>query len=133
MSSFQLSVVAPDKTVVDEVTEIVAAPGVEGYFGVMAGHEPFVTQLKAGVLTYKDAAGQDQTVAIAGGFLEAGRDHVIVLADAAERSGDIDEARALAAIERAKARLQKPGADVNVARAQAALEKAANRLRFLGR
>ncbi|MCH8274316.1 MAG: F0F1 ATP synthase subunit epsilon, partial [Armatimonadetes bacterium] len=49
MNTFQLSVVTPDRQVIDEATESVVAPGVEGYFGVMAGHEPFVTQLEVGV------------------------------------------------------------------------------------
>jgi F-type H+-transporting ATPase subunit epsilon len=131
-NTFQLSVVSPDKTVADEVTESVTAPGVEGYFGVQAGHEPFVTQLKTGVVTYRDAAGQDQKVAVSGGFVEASGDHVIIIADSAERSGDIDKARALAAVERAKARLSQPTQDTALERANAALERATNRLKVAG-
>lgn len=131
-STFQLSVVAPDKTVVDEIAESVSAPGVLGYFGVLAGHEPFVTQLRTGVVTYRDAGGREQTVAVSGGFVEASSDHVIIIADSAERTGDIDRARALAAQERAKQRLAQAGTDVNVARAQAALERATNRVNLAG-
>lgn len=132
MNTFQLSVVAPDKTVVDEVTESVSAPGIKGYLGIWANHEPFVTELRVGVVQFKDAAGQNQLVAVAGGFLETDGKHVIVLADSAERSGNIDRARALAAAERARKRLDSGDPDLDIARATAALERATNRLRLLG-
>jgi F-type H+-transporting ATPase subunit epsilon len=131
-STFQLSVVAPDKTVIDELTDTVVAPGVNGYLGVQANHEPFITQLRVGVLEFRDAGGTMQKVAIAGGFLETDGEHVIVLADAAERSGDIDRARAMAAAERAKQRLQEKSSDLNLDRATAALERAANRIKLAG-
>ena len=131
-ATFQLSVVSPDKTVVDEATESIVVPGTEGYFGVMAGHEPFVTQLRTGVVTYTDAAGQEQTVAVSGGFVETSGDHVIVIADSAERSGDIDRARALEALERAKERLENRTSDVSLERAQASLERSTNRIKIAG-
>ncbi|HWP30437.1 MAG TPA: F0F1 ATP synthase subunit epsilon [Fimbriimonadales bacterium] len=130
MSMFQLSVVSPDRIVVDEVAESLVAPGVEGYFGILAGHEPFVSQLKIGALKFRDAGGRDQKVAVAGGFLEASGDRVIVLADAAERAEEIDIERARAALERARKRLEEK--DVNIVRAQAAIERALNRLKVAG-
>lgn len=131
-ATFEISVVSPDKTVIEELTDSVIAPGVNGYFGIQAGHEPFVTQLRVGVLEFRDAGGTMQKVAIAGGFLETDGEHVIVLADAAERSGEIDRARAMAAAERARKRLQERSADINLDRATAALERAMNRLKLVG-
>ncbi|GIV02170.1 MAG: F0F1 ATP synthase subunit epsilon [Armatimonadetes bacterium] len=128
MTTFQLTIVAPDRTVVDEVTDSVSAPGVQGYFGVWAGHEPFVTQLKPGVVAYNDAAGKTQYVAVAGGFLEAAGDHVIILADAAEAQRDIDIERARAALERAKKRLEAIGEGVDAERARAAADRAMARI-----
>jgi F-type H+-transporting ATPase subunit epsilon len=101
-STFQLSVVAPDKTVVDEVVDSVTAPGILGYFGILAGHEPFVTQLKPGVVTYRDAAGAESHVFVAGGFCEASGDAVIILADRAEPPTTKERAAALAAAENAR-------------------------------
>ncbi|MDQ2987392.1 MAG: ATP synthase F1 subunit epsilon [Armatimonadota bacterium] len=101
-SSFQLSVVAPDKTVVDEVVDSVIAPGMQGYFGILAGHEPFVTQLKPGVVTYRDAAGAESHVFVAGGFCEASGDSVIILADRAEPPTTKERATSLAAAEVAR-------------------------------
>lgn len=131
-NTFQLSVVSPDKTIVDEVTEVVMAPGANGYFGVMAGHEPFVTELRPGALTYKDGAGAFQVVAVSGGFVEVSSDHVIVIADSAERASDIDIERAREAAERARRRVVEAPAELDTERARNALERANNRLRVTG-
>jgi F-type H+-transporting ATPase subunit epsilon len=102
--TFNLSVVAPDKTVVDEVVDSVMAPGVMGYFGIMAGHEPFVTQLKPGVVTFRDGAGAESHVFVAGGFCEASGDQVIILADRAEPPTTRERALSLAEAESARQR-----------------------------
>jgi F-type H+-transporting ATPase subunit epsilon len=103
-TTFQLSVVAPDKTVVDEVVDSVMAPGILGYFGILAGHEPFVTQLKPGVVTYRDAGGAEGHVFVAGGFCEASGEQVIILADRAEPPTSRERAIALAEAEAAHQR-----------------------------
>jgi F-type H+-transporting ATPase subunit epsilon len=131
--TFDLSVVSADRTLVAEVSDMIIAPGKNGYFGVLAGHEPFLTSLKPGIVLFNDAAGHEQKVAISGGFLETDGSKVIVLADAAERVEEIDVERAMKALERAKARLAEKSQDVNLSRATASLERAANRLRATGR
>ena len=45
---FTLSIVAPDRQVLDEAVQAVVIPGTEGYFGVWAGHVPMIAALKAG-------------------------------------------------------------------------------------
>lgn len=130
--AFDVSIVSPDKTVVDEVTDLLVAPGREGYFGILIGHEPMLVALKTGVLVYKDASGEPKKVAVSGGFLETDGKKVIVLADAAEHSDQIDIKRALAAFERAKARLNEKSEDVSLERATASLERASNRLKLTG-
>lgn len=100
--SFQLSIVAPDKTVVDEAVDSVVVPGSQGYFGVMADHEPFVTALRPGVVTFRDAANAEQHVFVAGGFCETSGSHVTVIADAAELAPDAERAKALVSAENAR-------------------------------
>lgn len=131
-TDFHLSVVSPDKTVVDEQATSVVAPGEQGYFGVLANHEPFVAQLKVGIITFKDAGGKEQNVAISGGFLEASGTKVIVIADSAETERDVNRERAVAALDRAKKRVEQTAGDVNHARAVASMERATNRLKLLG-
>ena len=73
---FKLSVVAPDRTVFEDDVESFIAPGVDGYLGVMADHEPSIVALKTGVVEYIDASDQKHFVSISGGFPMNGRDPV---------------------------------------------------------
>lgn len=129
---FSLNVVAPEKTIYSGKARSVIAPGVDGYFGVLAHHAPMVAQLAAGALKITDDAGADNLYALSGGFLEVvldGGSQVTILADAAEPAENIDVARAKAAEQRARERLASHNADIDQARAQGALERALNRLK----
>jgi F-type H+-transporting ATPase subunit epsilon len=128
-----LEVATPMRLAVSEQVDEVVAPGVEGYFGVLPGHAPFLTTLGIGELTYR-VGGEQHHLALVGGFAEVRNDKVIVLADAAERPEEIDRARAERARERAERRLSGRAPDeVDFARAQAALMRALMRLRVAGR
>ncbi len=60
---------------------MVIAPGAEGQFGVLAGHEHIVSVLKKGVLKIKTEAGE-QFFGLDSGVLEVdGNNEVVVLAD----------------------------------------------------
>jgi F-type H+-transporting ATPase subunit epsilon len=106
-----LEIVTPEKVVVSEAAQIVASPGSLGEFGVLAGHTPFLTNLKTGVIRYTDAKGTERYVFVNGGFAEALPDKVTILAESAERRRDIDLERAKAALERALVRIKLAGGD----------------------
>jgi F-type H+-transporting ATPase subunit epsilon len=127
-----LEVVTPERSVVSEQAQIAMAPGSLGEFGVLTGHTPFLTSLKAGTLKYTDAGGQERAVFVSGGFAEALPDRVTVLAESAERRRDIDVQRAQAAKQRAEERLAKEAEDIDYLRARAALERSLHRLRLAG-
>jgi len=130
--NIRLEVVTPEKYVVDEEVEIAVAPGSLGEFGVLIGHTPFLTTLKAGEMHYTDASGAQRYVFVSGGFAEALPDKVIVLAESAERRRDIDVDRAKVAMERAQERLDQSRAeDIDFNRAKAALERALHRIRLV--
>ena len=132
--NIKLEVVTPEKVVVSEDSQIVAAPGTLGEFGVLSGHTPFLTSLKTGVIRYTDAKGGEQLVFISGGFAEALPNKVTILAESAERKPDIDLDRAKAAMERAQKRLEEDRAreDIDFVRARAALERALVRIKLAG-
>ena len=123
-----LEIATPMRLVVSETVDEVVAPGIEGYFGVLPGHAPFLTTLGVGVVTYRIGRDERQ-LAIAGGFAEVRNDKVIILADSAERPEEIDRARAERARERAERRLSGRGQEeVDYARAQISLTRALARL-----
>jgi len=99
-TSLTLQVVSPTGLVEDTTVSLVALPGVGGDFGVMAGHAPFFTRLRSGVISY-DEGGMPRTLAVSSGFVEVTQERVIVLARTCERKDDIDVDRARKAKEAA--------------------------------
>jgi F-type H+-transporting ATPase subunit epsilon len=128
MSSLKLDIVTAERVVYSEDVDIVIAPGVEGQLGILPHHAPLMTILQAGELVVRKG-GQEDSLAISGGFLEVRPDRVIVLADSAERAEEIDVARAEAARKRAEERLRgRKVAGLDETRAEAALRRAVARL-----
>ncbi|HVL40024.1 MAG TPA: ATP synthase F1 subunit epsilon [Fimbriimonadaceae bacterium] len=126
---FQLSIVAPDRSVVDEPASSAVIPGSEGYFGVLAGHVHMVAALKPGLLEFLDGNNQRQHIAIGGGFAEVTPERLIVLADTAERASEIDVAQAEADLENARKALRGENASMTSEEAVLEVERAMNRIR----
>src|SRR4051794_3860910 len=105
MATIRLEVVTPERVVIEEDADIVIARIADGDIGILHGHEPVLSPLATGELTYR-VHGMEYNLAVAGGFLEATPDKVVILADVAERSEEIDRERAEAARARAEAALQ---------------------------
>jgi F-type H+-transporting ATPase subunit epsilon len=128
MPAFALEVVTPERVAYSGQVTSLQAPGSEGSFGVLAGHIPLLTGLQIGQLRFVEEDGSEVQVAISGGFVEAGREQVAVLAETAEYDSEIDVPRAETARERARQRLSSQ-IDIDVERARAALLRALTRLR----
>ena len=126
---FLLSVVAPDKSVVEEPATSLVAPGTEGYFGVWAGHVPLIAALRPGLLEYSDQGGTRHHVYIGGGFAEVTGDRVTILADEAERADKIDLASAEKALEEARKALRGESTAMSADDAVLEVERAMNRIR----
>jgi F-type H+-transporting ATPase subunit epsilon len=101
-----LEIVTPERRVLSAAVDEVRAPGVQGGFGVRLNHEPFMTALEPGRLTYVEG-GREHHYAVGGGFLQVAENRVMVLADTAEAAADIDRERARRAFAEARDRLFK--------------------------
>ncbi len=87
--TFQFDLVTPEKLLLSEEAVMLTIPGVEGYFGVLPGHAPFISQLAAGELTIGE--GKDRVrYALAGGYAEVLPERVTVLAERAILREEID-------------------------------------------
>jgi F-type H+-transporting ATPase subunit epsilon len=128
MPTFRLEIVTPDRVVLDAQVRSVRLPGTQGSFGVLANHAPLITSLTTGPIKVEHENGDIEFIAASGGFADVQGDRVTVIADAAERSADIDVSRVEEAIRRAQAMLAEGGSETYV-RAQEALRRAMNRLR----
>lgn len=126
---FDLSVVAPDRSVVEDKAVSVVVPGVEGYFGVQGGHVPIIAALKPGVMEYTVSNGSRHYVSVGGGFAEVVGTKVTILADSAEVASEIDIQRAQEALERARKALRGEDSSMTTEEATESLERAMSRIR----
>jgi len=127
-SKLILEIVTPHGQILSEEVDEVSAAGSEGDFGVLAGHVPFMTTLKIGILSYKKG-NETIYVFVNSGYAEVTAEKIIVLADSAEKSTEIDVERAKAAMKRAEERLKK-AEEIDFARATASLERATIRIQL---
>lgn len=96
-----LTIVTPEGTRYHGQVERVVVPGSEGDFGVLPGHERFLSPVRIGELEVD--GGGTRWAAVSDGFAEVTGDKVVLMVDSCEFAADIDTARA----ERAKARAER--------------------------
>lgn len=76
----QLEIVTPRGPALSISVDEVAAPSVEGEFGVLPGHLPLLAALRTGIVTYRQ--GNETTrCAVGPGFAEAGPERMVILTD----------------------------------------------------
>ena len=99
-----LEIVTPEKMTFSGKVEEVTIPGAEGEFGVLRGHEPFLSSVDIGELNFiKDSKKTHYSVNT--GYAEVTANKVTILIETAERSDQIDKDRALKAKDNAENRL----------------------------
>ena len=74
--------VSPERLLLSEDADMVTVPGTDGYMGVIAGHAPLVSTLRAGMIDVLKN-GEDTRYFIRGGFVEVNAHKIIVLAEEA--------------------------------------------------
>ena len=104
-NKLQLSIVTPERLVLDEDVDQVNVPGVEGDLGILYDHAPLLTTMRPGRFSY-ELSGEKGREAIhmivSGGYLEVTDNRVIVLAEAVEFLDEIDKERAKASLMKAE-------------------------------
>lgn len=115
--SFTFELVSPERLLLSAAVTEVVVPGVEGELTILAGHAPFLTTLRPGILVVTDTAGKHSRYFVRGGLADAGPTGLTVLADkavlAAEVKGDVAQAE----LALAEAELARGGDDVVTAQA----------------
>jgi F-type H+-transporting ATPase subunit epsilon len=99
-----LEIATPVGLALSTECESIAAPSVEGEFGVFPGHLPLLAALRAGVLKYR-VGGKDLLAAVGPGFVEAGPSKVLLLTDSFVRPEDVDAAKVHEDLRKAEERL----------------------------
>ncbi len=129
----KIDLVTPYRRVLSEEVDEITAPGLVGEFGILPSHTPLLTTLRIGELSYRKG-GETFHVAVNWGFVEVENDHVTILVETAEPSGEIDLERARQALGRAEEALKKLSPeDKEFAIMKAALDRALVRIQVAGR
>ena len=128
----QLEIVSPERRAFTDEVDMVIVPGIDGQLGILPHHTRLITALGVGELRIKKG-GTEQSMLISGGFVEVRPDKVVVMADLAEHSEEIDEARAVEARKAAEAELEQTPDPGDSARVRAALQTALMRERIATR
>jgi F-type H+-transporting ATPase subunit epsilon len=89
MATFHFDLVSPEKIAFSGEVEQVDIPGVEGDFGVMAGHAPLVASVRPGIMTVT-VGGKHEKIIVLGGLAEISEKGLTVLADTATSLQDLD-------------------------------------------
>lgn len=120
MATLHVDIVSAVEAIFSGEAKFVALPGEAGELGILPGHTPLISRIRPGTLKIVRPDGSEENIFVAGGILEVQPNSVTVLTDTAIRAADLDEARAVAAREKAQDALRnaKDKADIAVVEAE---------------
>jgi F-type H+-transporting ATPase subunit epsilon len=88
----KVRLVTPDRILVDQTADAVDVPGKSGYFEVLYGHAPMLSEIGAGEVRLHGGEAGDQRYVVARGFVEVLPERVTILAESAQKPEEIDSA-----------------------------------------
>jgi F-type H+-transporting ATPase subunit epsilon len=113
MATFHFDLVSPEKLAFSGEVDQVDVPGVEGDFGVLAGHAPVVAAIRPGILTVT-TGGTKEKIIVLGGLAEVSEKGLTVLADVATSIEELDRAKFAETISEMEAKLaEKEGSELD--------------------
>src|ERR1700674_1041821 len=113
MAPLPFDLVSPEKLAFSGDVDQVDVPGVEGDFGVLAGHAPVVAAIRPGILTVI-TGGTKQKIIVLGGLAEVSDKGLTVLADVATSLEELDRAEFADTIADMQAKLsEKEGSELD--------------------
>ena len=97
-----LNIITPEKAFFQGEASMVIAPGVEGEFGVMPGHMPFISLLKPGIIRVERDGQPELRIAVIEGVVEANPQGCTILAQTAQALDSASSADASAELRHAE-------------------------------
>jgi len=131
--TIHVDIASPEESIFSGAANMVFAPAYMGEVGITPRHAPLLTKLVPGEIRIQVEGGGEESYYVSGGFLEVQPHMVTVLADAAVRAKDLDEAAAEEARNRAESALEDRNEEVDLAIVEAQLAEAIAQLRVLER
>ncbi len=129
----EFELVSPARLLISEPVDMVMVPGAEGNFGVLPGHAPFISAVRADVIEVYEGREIRERIFVAGGFAEATPERCTVLAEEAVPVAELDRAAIDADIRRLEEEVRDAADDHERADFEAALGVAHAKLAVLDR
>ena len=126
-----LDIVSAEEEVFSGNVKNIIAAAMMGEVGIFPKHTPMITPLKPGEVKIITDQDEEKLFFISGGVLEVQPDIVTVLADTAIRGEDLDEAKAAESKKRAEEALADKSDNIDAAKALAELAQAAAQLKMI--
>src|SRR5690606_24711314 len=86
----QFELVSPERLLMSREVDMVVVPGIEGDFGALPSHAPFISVVRPGVIAVFENGQVSERVFVAGGFAEVTPERCTVLAERALPVGELD-------------------------------------------
>ncbi|MEJ2106069.1 MAG: F0F1 ATP synthase subunit epsilon [Acidiferrobacteraceae bacterium] len=131
--TMHVDIVSAESELFSGTAEMVIAPAVRGEVGIYPRHTQLLTPLKPGEVRITRPGGEEEAIYVSGGILEVQPHVVTVLSDTAVRAHDLDEAAAMEAKKRAEQALKDKTGDMEEAEAMAQLAEAVAQLQAIQR
>ena len=86
--SFNLEIISPQQTVFNEEIDLCILPGVEGDFGILKNHMPFLTTLRIGIAYIYKNKKIIETFLVNGGIVEVSKNKCTLLSEDIVKTSD---------------------------------------------
>ena len=131
MSTMHLDIVSAEEEIFSGNVKNIIAAAMMGEVGIYPKHTPMITPLKPGEVKIITEQDEEMLFFISGGVIEVQPEIVTVLADTAIRGEDLDEAIAEESKNRAEEALADKSDNIDAAKALAELAQAAAQLKMI--
>ena len=132
MKLLDVEIVTAEKTIFSGQASLILVPGIEGELGILSSHAPIITELDSGEVLIRNEQ-EELSLVLSGGFVEVFNDKVTILADAAERTNEINIEKAKEAIQKAEKIVDSKGSDIDIQKALFVIRASKAQLRIANR
>ena len=105
--SFSLEIISPQQTVFNDEIELCILPGIEGDFGILKNHMPFLTTLRIGIAYIYKNKNIIETFLVNGGIVEVSNNKCTLLSEDIVKTSDYKDQKTDDKIEIEKIRVSK--------------------------
>ena len=105
--SFNLEIISPQQTVFNEEIDLCILPGVEGDFGILKNHMPFLTTLRIGIAYIYKNKKIIETFLVNGGIVEVSKNKCTLLSEDIVKTSEYRDEKTNSEIEIQKIKVTK--------------------------